>query len=79
MGTVSYEKFTNGTKTVLEAIVKATKNGTTTVAGGGRTGYCLAKWNADGQLSHVSTGGGAFLKILEGKTFPAIKVLLQKK
>ncbi|CAH0563526.1 unnamed protein product [Brassicogethes aeneus] len=78
MGTVSYDKFCNGTRVVLDEIVKATKNGTITVAGGGRTGYCLAKWNADGQLSHVSTGGGAFLKVLEGKTFPAIKVLLQK-
>lgn len=78
VGTVKFPQFNDGTKVILDEIIKATKNGCITVAGGGRTGSVLTKWNAEGKLSHVSTGGGAFLKILEGHTFPAIDALLIK-
>ncbi|CAH0549643.1 unnamed protein product [Brassicogethes aeneus] len=77
VGTVKFEKFQPGTKIILEEIIKAKERGAIAIAGGGRTGFCLTKWNAEEKLSHVSTGGGAFLKILEGKSFPAVEVLLE--
>jgi len=50
----------------MDDVVKATKNGTITIIGGGDTATCAAKWGTESQLSHVSTGGGASLELLEG-------------
>lgn len=61
-----FEKFASGTKSLMEAVVKATKNGTVSIIGGGDTATCAAKWETESQLSHVSTGGGASLELLEG-------------
>lgn len=51
----------------MDAVVEATKNGTVTIIGGGDTATCAAKWGTESQISHVSTGGGASLELLEGQ------------
>lgn len=50
----------------MDAVVEATKNGTITIIGGGDTATCCAKWNTEDKVSHVLTGGGASLELLEG-------------
>ena len=62
-----FEKFANGTKGLMDAVVHVTGNGSTTIIGGGDTATCCAKWNTEDKVSHVSTGGGASLELLEGK------------
>lgn len=56
----------------MDDVVKATKNGTVTIIGGGDTATCAAKWGTESQISHVSTGGGASLELLEGRFCPNI-------
>jgi phosphoglycerate kinase len=73
-----FEKFANGTKQVMDAVVQVTKTGTTTIIGGGDTATCCAKWNTEDQVSHVSTGGGASLELLEGKLLPGVDALSNK-
>ena len=51
----------------MDAVVAATKSGCTTIIGGGDTATCCAKWDTEDKVSHVSTGGGASLELLEGK------------
>lgn len=66
-GVFEFDKFAFGTKALMDDVVKATKNGTVTIIGGGDTATCAAKWGTESQISHVSTGGGASLELLEGK------------
>ena len=66
-GVFGFDKFAYGTKALMDDVVKATKNGTVTIIGGGDTATCAAKWGTESQISHVSTGGGASLELLEGK------------
>lgn len=66
-GVFEFDKFANGTKALMDAVVNATKNGTVTIIGGGDTATCAAKWGTESQISHVSTGGGASLELLEGQ------------
>lgn len=61
-----FENFSKGTKTEMDAVVEATKKGAITIIGGGDTATCAAKWGTEDKLSHVSTGGGASLELLEG-------------
>lgn len=61
-----FENFCKGTKTEMDAVVEATKKGAITIIGGGDTATCAAKWGTEDKLSHVSTGGGASLELLEG-------------
>lgn len=76
-GVFEFEKFEKGTKNLLDAVIQATKNGATSIIGGGDTATAAAKWGADaeGVISHVSTGGGASLELLEGKDLPGVTAL----
>lgn len=67
VGAFEVDKFAVGTKKLMDAVVKATNKGTVTIIGGGDTATCAAKWGTENKVSHVSTGGGAFLELLEGK------------
>ena len=74
--------FAKGSLAMLDAIMKATAKGSTTVAGGGDTVALISKTkraSEPGKLSHISTGGGASLELLEGKELPGIKALSDKK
>jgi len=75
MGVFEFPNFANGTKAVMDAVVKATTDGTVTIIGGGDTATCCAKWGTEDKVSHVSTGGGASLELLEGKTLPGVAAL----
>lgn len=59
----------------MDAIVEATQRGTVTIIGGGDTATCCAKWKTEDKVSHVSTGGGASLELLEGKVLPGVQAL----
>lgn len=75
MGVFEFPNFANGTKTIMDAVVTATQNGTVTIIGGGDTATCCAKWGTEDKVSHVSTGGGASLELLEGKVLPGVAAL----
>jgi len=75
LGVFEFEKFSKGTKAVMDAVVLSTKNGAITIIGGGDTATCCAKWNTEDKVSHVSTGGGASLELLEGKVLPGVAAL----
>lgn len=53
----------------------ATSGGCITIIGGGDTATCANKYNTEDRVSHVSTGGGASLELLEGKTLPGVAAL----
>ncbi|GFW46449.1 probable phosphoglycerate kinase [Trichonephila clavipes] len=75
VGVFEFENFANGTKVVMDKVVEVTLTGTTTIIGGGDTATCCAKWKTEDKVSHVSTGGGASLELLEGKTLPGVAAL----
>lgn len=64
-----------GTKIVMDGVVGATIAGACTVIGGGDTATCAKKFNTAHRVSHVSTGGGASLELIEGKTLPGVAAL----
>ncbi len=78
VGVFEFEKFAAGTRAVADAVVDATKAGATTIIGGGDTATAAANFGVDTQVSHVSTGGGASLELLEGKTLPGVAALTDK-
>ncbi|KFM66980.1 Phosphoglycerate kinase 1, partial [Stegodyphus mimosarum] len=75
VGVFEWENFAKGTKAVMDKVVEVTKSGATTIIGGGDTATCCAKWKTEDKVSHVSTGGGASLELLEGKTLPGVAAL----
>lgn len=77
-GVFEMEKFANGTKKTMDAALKATKAGKTVIIGGGDTATVAANYKVEDQLSHVSTGGGASLELLEGKELPGVSALSSK-
>ncbi|XP_040168135.1 phosphoglycerate kinase [Anopheles arabiensis] len=74
-GVFEFPNFANGTKSLMDGVVAATKAGTVSIIGGGDTASCCAKWGTESQVSHVSTGGGASLELLEGKVLPGVDAL----
>jgi len=78
MGVFEIDKFAEGTKQVATLITEATKKGATTVVGGGDSVSAIKKFKLEGGFSHISTGGGASLELLEGKKLPGIEVSLDK-
>ncbi len=76
LGVFEIKQFAKGTYDIAEFI--GTLEGVTAVAGGGETAAALRRFGADKKITHVSTGGGAFLKFLEGHSLPAIDVLEEK-
>ena len=66
----------NAKQGVLDAVVAATEAGSTTIIGGGDTATCAKKFGAEAKVSHVSTGGGASLELLEGKALPGVVALM---
>jgi len=75
MGIFEIPAFANGSTAIAEALAKATKNGVTTIVGGGDSLSVLAKTGLADQMSHCSTGGGASLELLEGKVLPGLAAL----
>ncbi|WJF89723.1 phosphoglycerate kinase [Paraburkholderia bonniea] len=72
VGVFEFDQFGNGTKVLAEAIARSSAF---SIAGGGDTLAAIAKYGIHDQISYISTGGGAFLEFLEGKTLPAVEVL----
>ena len=75
MGVFEMAKFETGTKSMMDTMVAATKAGTVTVIGGGDTATCCKKYDTEDKVTHVSTGGGASLELLEGKVLPGVAAL----
>jgi phosphoglycerate kinase len=72
VGVFEFDQFANGTATLAQAIGKSSAF---SIAGGGDTLAAIAKFGVTDQISYISTGGGAFLEFLEGKTLPAVTML----
>ncbi len=78
MGVFENPLFASGTKGVAEGVAECTRKGGTTVVGGGDTASAAKALGFDGDVSHVSTGGGASLEFCEGKDLPGIAPLIAK-
>lgn len=74
-GVFEWDNFAKGTKDMMDMVVSATERGAVTIIGGGDTATCAAKYNTESKVSHVSTGGGASLELLEGKELPGVSAL----
>jgi phosphoglycerate kinase len=75
MGVFETPPFDLGTKKLAEALATATKKGATTIVGGGDSTAAVVQLGLESSMSHVSTGGGASLEFLEGKTLPGVAAL----
>lgn len=79
MGVFEFANFAAGTKAIMDAVVEATAHGSVSIIGGGDTATCCAQFGTEDKVSHVSTGGGASLELLEGATLPGVAYLDAKK
>ena len=75
LGVFEFDAFAHGTETVARAIAASTAF---SIAGGGDTLAAIAKYGIEDQIDYISTGGGAFLEVLEGKTLPAFEILVRR-
>ncbi|MDA3963369.1 MAG: phosphoglycerate kinase [Planctomycetota bacterium] len=75
IGVFEFKPFAGGTEAVMQAVVESTAAGATTIIGGGDTATAAKVFGAVDKVSHVSTGGGASLELLEGKELPGVAAL----
>ena len=75
MGVFEYDQFAGGTRTLAAAIAHSSAF---SIAGGGDTLAAIAKYGIEKDVGYISTGGGAFLEVLEGKTLPAFEILQKR-
>ncbi len=78
MGIFEIDDFSNGTFEVAKALAEATSKGAITIVGGGDSASAISKANLSDKITHVSTGGGASLELLEGKKLPGVVALTEK-
>ncbi len=75
MGVFEFDAFANGTRAVAEAVAASSAF---SIAGGGDTLAAISKFHVTDRIGYISTGGGAFLEFLEGKTLPAVTILEER-
>jgi phosphoglycerate kinase len=75
VGVFEFDAFAGGTKAIAQAIAESSAF---SIAGGGDTLAAIAKYGIEKQVGYISTGGGAFLEVLEGKTLPAFEILTRR-
>jgi len=75
MGVFEFSNFSHGTRSVSQAMVDATTTGTITIVGGGDSAAAVSQFGHQTNVTHVSTGGGASLEFLEGKSLPGVTAL----
>ncbi|MDE2402959.1 MAG: phosphoglycerate kinase [Burkholderiales bacterium] len=75
VGVFEFDAFSHGTETIARAIAQSSAF---SIAGGGDTLAAIAKYGIEKEVGYISTGGGAFLEILEGKTLPAFEILAKR-
>ena len=75
VGVFEFDQFAGGTKAIATAVAESSAFG---IAGGGDTLAAIAKYNIEDKVGYISTGGGAFLEVLEGKTLPAFEILQKR-
>ncbi len=77
MGVFEMPNFAQGTKAIAQAIVKATEKGAFSLVGGGDSVAAINQFGLEDKVSYVSTGGGALLEYMEGKTLPGVQAINQ--
>ena len=75
VGVFEFDAFAQGTETIARAIAESSAF---SIAGGGDTLAAIAKYGIERDIGYISTGGGAFLEVLEGKTLPAFEILMKR-
>jgi len=75
LGVFEFDAFAHGTETLAQAVAASSAF---SIAGGGDTLAAIAKYGITDRVGYISTGGGAFLEVLEGKTLPAVEALSQR-
>jgi len=78
MGVFEFPNFCSGTAAVMDALTESTRAGSCAIIGGGDSAAYAAQSGNEGNVSHVSTGGGATLELLEGKPMPGVTALSDK-